>query len=69
MLEAKGILSAGKLLRHISIHYCFIKDLVESGEVVVEFFGTKFMVTDFNTKLLQAKLFPEFKDLILGRIQ
>ena len=66
ILETKGIASAGKRMKHLNIKYYFVKDLVERGDLNVEWCPTASMVADFLTKPLQGKLFLDFRRVLLG---
>ena len=66
ILETKGIASAGKRMKHLDIKYFFVKDLVERGDLNVEWCPTASMVADFLTKPLQGKLFLDFRRVLLG---
>ena len=60
VLETKGIASSGKRMKHLNIKYFFIKDLVDRGDLHVEWCPTTKMIADFLTKPLQGKLFLDF---------
>ena len=65
-METNGRASAGQKSRHINIRYFFIKDRVDSGDIVLLHCPTYDMVADFFTKPLQGKLFKRFRDVIMG---
>jgi hypothetical protein len=65
-LETNGKKSSGKQTRALNIHYFFIIDQVEKGNMQIEHCRTNNMVGDFFTKPLQAKKFQRFWNNILG---
>ena len=56
-IAENGIKSYSKRSRHIKIWYFFIKDLVDSGEVRIEYCPTEKMLADFISKPFQGSLF------------
>ena len=66
LLEKNGIHSRGKRSKHIAIHYFFIKDRVQSGEINIKWCPSEDMVGDFFTKPLQGTLFYKFRRIILN---
>ncbi|CAJ1959786.1 unnamed protein product [Cylindrotheca closterium] len=62
LLEENGRKSAGKRSRAINIHYFFITDQVEKGNVKIEYCPTDNMIADFMTKPLQGEKFRKFRD-------
>jgi hypothetical protein len=64
-LVAKGRSTSART-RHIAIRYFFIKDRVESGEVVVEYKATGEMRADILTKPLQGELFRRMRAELMG---
>ena len=52
--------------RHINIRYFFIKDRVDSQELIIEYLPTEEMIADFFTKPLQGEMFKKLRDKILG---
>jgi len=52
--------------RHIHIRYFFIKDRVDSNEVVIVHMPTEQMISDYFTKPLQGAAFREKRGLILN---
>ena len=67
-MERNGRTSCGQKSRHIDIHYFFIKDRVDSGEIDIVYCPTEMMVADFFTKPLQGALFRKLKAVIMGEI-
>ena len=53
--------------RHISIRFFFIKDRIESGEIILEYKPTADMVADILTKPMQGELFRRLRDLLMGK--
>ena len=58
--------SASPKTRHIAIRYFFIKDRIDSSEVVVSYMPTKLMIADIMTKPLQGDLFRQMRSALLG---
>jgi hypothetical protein len=52
--------------RHIKIRYFFVKQFLDSGELVIEHCPTDRMVADILTKPLQGDQFLRIRDLLLG---
>jgi hypothetical protein len=65
-LATNGRLSAGPKSRHIDIRYYWLKDRIQSGDIIVRHCPTDQMLADFFTKPLQGRLFRFFKAVILG---
>ena len=61
LLEKNGKKSSTKNTKHINVRYCFIKDQVKSGEVIIENFPTTDMLGGIFTKPLQGALFRKFR--------
>ena len=66
LLENNGKASSSKRTKHIDIHYFFVTDRIQMGEVSTEWCPTLKMVADFMTKPLQGAFFVKFQDLIMG---
>ena len=66
MLIVNGRLCSSKRTRHIWIHYYFIKDRVDKGEIEVVFCPTEIMLADFVTKPLQGYVFLRMRDVMMG---
>ena len=64
-LAARGK-SRSARTRHIAIRYFFIKDRVESGEIVIEHLGTDQIIADGLTKPLQGDAFRVSRDRLMG---
>ena len=56
----------GKINRCIDVRYFAIKDLIDKGEVCVEYCNTEKMIADYFTKPLQGENFLRFRKMILG---
>ena len=54
-----------KNMKHINVRYYFIKDLVETGEVVINNCPTEEILGDHFTKPLQGALFSNFRAEIM----
>ena len=66
LLENNGKKSSTKNTKHINVPYYFIKDRVETGDVVIENFPTEKMMGDHFTKPLQGALFRKFRAEIMN---
>ena len=66
MLEENGKLSSSRRTRHINIRFFFVKDVVERGDIKIEYEPTEVMVADYFTKPLQGAAFKKFRDIIMG---
>ena len=60
-MEKNGRNSSTNNEKHINMRYCFIKDWVESGKVIVEHCPTTEILADHFTKPLQGALFRKFR--------
>jgi hypothetical protein len=65
-LEQNGKTSCGKRTRHFNIQLFYIADLIERGEVKIEYCPTDEMVADYMTKPLTGSKFMEFRNRIMG---
>ena len=54
--------------RHIKIRYFFVKQYLDSGELVLVYCPTDKMIADILTKPLQGELFIKLRDLLLGHV-
>ena len=66
LLEKKGDKSSKKNTKYINVRYYFIKDQVETGDVVFKHFPTEKILGDHFTKPLQGPLFRKFKTEIMN---
>ena len=64
LLEKNGNISTTKNTKHINVCYYFIKDRVETGDVVIEHFPTEKMFGGHFTKPLQGALLMKFREEI-----
>eukprot|EP00957_Ditylum_brightwellii_P021787 1643793-Ditylum_brightwellii.AAC.3 len=64
--EKNGKKSSSKCTRHIDIHYFFVTNRIQSGDLMIEYCPTGMMLGDFYTKALQGKAFRMFRDQILN---
>jgi hypothetical protein len=51
LMENNGRGSSSKRTRHINIRYFFVKDIIEKGEVRVQYCNTENMIADFLQSL------------------
>jgi hypothetical protein len=58
--------STAERTRHIAIRFYFVKDRVDSGEIVIEYLPTGQMIADILTKPLQGDLFRRLRRLLLN---
>ena len=65
VLANKG-LSTSEKTRHIAIRYYFVKDRIDSGEVIVEYMPTQEMIADVMTKPLQGALFRRLRSELMN---
>ena len=65
-LEENGRTSASKRTRHFNIKLFFITDLIQQGDVKIEYCPTDVMLADFMTKPLVGYKFMGFRDQVLG---
>ena len=66
-LEENGRASASKRTRHFNIKYFYITDLIERGEVYIEYCPTDAMLADFMTKPLVGAKFFAFRKQVLNQ--
>ena len=65
-LIINGIRSCGSGSRHIDIRYFWMKNRLDTHNIVVEYCPTEEMLADFYIKPLQGALFRKFRDVIMG---
>ena len=58
--------STAQRTRHIGIRFFFVKDRVDTGEIVIEHLSTTEMVADLMTKPLQGDLFRKLRRVLLN---
>jgi hypothetical protein len=66
LLETNRRASSSRRTKHVNVRYYFIKDRIESGEVVVEHCPATEMIGDFFTKPLQGAMFIRFRNIIMN---
>ena len=66
LLEQNGTLSSTRRTKHINVRYYFIKDKIDSKEIVVKWCPTDQMIADFHTKPLTGDKFRHFRKNILN---
>lgn len=66
LLETNGTFIKGKRSKHIDVHYFFIKDHVDSGQMDIIWCPAKDMMVDCFTKPLQGADLLRFRKLILN---
>ena len=66
LLEKNGKKSSTKNTKHINVRYYFIKDWVDTGDVVIEHCPTEKMLRDHFTKPLQGALFKKSRAEIMN---
>jgi hypothetical protein len=52
--------------KHIDIRYFFLKEKIDSGELIIEYLCTEDMIADILTKPTQGALFRRQRTLLLG---
>ena len=52
--------------KHIAVRHFWVRDLVQSGEIVLRYVPTEHNVADFLTKPLQGERFRRFRNQLLG---
>ena len=65
-MERNGWNSCTGNSSHIDIHFFFVYDRVQSGNIDIQYCPTDEMVPDFFTKPLQGQVFYKFWDLLMG---
>jgi hypothetical protein len=65
-LEQNGKASSGKRTRHFNIKYFYITDLIQQGELSVQYCPTDQMIADYMTKPLTGKKFEQFRREIMN---
>ena len=66
LLEKNGTKYSTKNTIHINVRYYFIKDWVETGNVLIEHCPTEEILRDHFTKTLQGALFIKFRAEIMN---
>ena len=65
-LEANGKASSGKRTRHFNIKYFYITDLIQRGEIQIEYCPTDAMIADYLTKPLVGAKFTYLRNKIMN---
>ena len=65
-LVNNGKRSSSQRTRALNIRYFYLTDLVDRGELTVEYCSTKEMISDYFTKSEQGALFQTNRKLIMG---
>ena len=65
-LEENGKSSSGRRTRHFNIKYFYITDLIQRGEVTIEYCPTNDMIADYMTKPITGAKFKRFRKQIMG---
>ena len=58
--------STSSRTKHIPVRYFFVIDRVRSGEVVLQYKPTEYMVADLLTKPIQGELFRYLRGILLN---
>ena len=66
MSLAKNGKSNSERTRHIATRFYFVKDRVDSKEIILEYLETHSMIADILTKPLQGELFFKLRKLLLN---
>jgi hypothetical protein len=69
-LSTMAMIEAGKptsdKTKHISIRFFFVKDRVESGELIIKHLSTVDMIEDILTKPIQGELFISLRNKLMN---
>ena len=66
LLEKNGNIPSTQNTKHVNVRYYFIKDWVETGDVVIEHFPTEEILGYHFTKPLQGVLLRKFRAEIMN---
>jgi hypothetical protein len=66
LLAKNGRQSISKRTKHINLRYFFVKDKVDSGDMVIHYCPTEDMYADFFTKALQGNSFLKHRYFIMN---
>ena len=66
ILEKNGKSSRGKKTKQINIHYVFVANRIQKGEISVEWCPTYDTTDDLFTKPNQGSLLQNFRETIMG---
>lgn len=53
-----------KRMKHIEVQYCFVRELIERGKLVLKYLPTDEQPADMLTKGLPAPRFRKFRDMV-----
>ncbi len=67
-MEKNGWASSSKQTKHIKIRHYNVADHIAKGDLSVVWCPTIKMIADFLTKLLQGKVFQQFRDALMGAV-
>ncbi len=68
LLEKNGQASSSKRTKNIKIRYSYVADWIAKGDLSVVWCPTNKMIADFLTKPFQAKIFKQFRDVLVGAV-
>jgi hypothetical protein len=66
LLVKNGRQSSSKRTKHLNLLYFFVKDKIDSGDIVIRYCQTDNMRADFFTKALQGSPFRKHRDFIMN---
>jgi hypothetical protein len=66
LLAKNGRQSSSKRTKHLNLRYFFVKDKIDSGDIVIRYCQTDNMRADFFTKALQGSPFRKHRDFIMN---
>jgi hypothetical protein len=66
LLVKNGRQSSSKRTKHLNLRYFFVKDKIDSGDVMMRYCQTDNMCADFFTKALQGSPFCKHRDFIVN---
>ena len=66
LLKKNGKKSRTKNTKHINVRYYFIKDQVETGDLVIKYFPMEKILGDHFTKSLQGTMLRKFRAEIMN---
>ena len=66
LLHEKGRASLGKRTRYVDMHYFYIHDNVNRGNLRISYCPAENMFADYMSKPLQGNLFLKFRKSVLG---
>lgn len=55
--------------KHINVKYFHLKEIIEKGEIKLQYLQTQLMTADLLTKPIQGNLFNRLKDALLNRVE